>query len=92
MRPEVAVLPQSVKLDIDDTAVTEHQWVSGLVASVIALVGSWKILLHTPIDPPTAGTAASSRQTAQEVTSLPSNLKNDNVLLLSGTDEYRLQR
>lgn len=30
-----------------------------LYASVTALVGSWKILLHTLVDPPTAGTAAS---------------------------------
>lgn len=59
LRPEVVVFPRRLNL----TYVTSAQRTNGcLVASVIALVGSWKILLHTPIDPPTAGTAASSPQ------------------------------
>lgn len=48
---------QSVNL----TSVTSAQSTNEcLLASVIALVGSWKILLHTPLDPPTARTAASN--------------------------------
>lgn len=59
---------QSVHL----TSVTSAQSTNEcLLASVIALVGSWKILLHTPLDPPTARTAASNLperwQVAQEV-------------------------
>lgn len=58
---------QSVNL----TSVTSTQSTNEcLLASVIALVGSWKILLHTPLDPPTARTAASNLperwQVAQE--------------------------
>lgn len=58
---------QSVNL----TSVTSAQSTNEcLLASVIALVGSWKILLHTPLDPPTARTAASNLaerwQVAQE--------------------------
>lgn len=68
---------------------TEHQLVCGRLSH--ALVGSWKILLHTPIDPPTAGTAAPSppeqRQTVQEVIVFL-QIKGRNVLLLGRKDKY----
>lgn len=47
-----------------------------LVDSVIALLSSWKILLHPSFDPPTAGTdmpSSAKHGRVEEETVLPSN-------------------
>ena len=54
-RPEIAVFAGYVKLDVRHSpAGTSRR----LGASVTALVCSWKILLHTPVAPPTVRAAA----------------------------------